>query len=372
MNDSAPAKYLVLSDVHFGTKESSINRKAVSDGVTEYLLSHGPYKEIIFTGDLLDVNLSTFTKSIEGGRGLFGFRSFLEGLDKDRSIGELAGQWIYLPGNHDYKIWDMLSTQVVCVDVLAAGERMGSVESPHEEDAWANGASFISGIFPEPARPKVTVKYPDHEVKGPSWTMLFTHGHYLDEKQTLFNRLEDKFEKAKDEKAILGARKKIFIETAQYQTVANAVSFTRTTRDLVDDLVGPGNIASRIRKLIPAVGFNLVKLLFPLEEMKGKKIYRERLRAIEAYIKYFRGYDSPPDYFIFGHTHVQHASNTRLLPTDSRIYKDRDIKVYNAGAFYERAGKPATFIEIEVGADGEVKVRPMYCDGSGAVKSGSW
>src|SRR5216684_3852522 len=94
-------RFLVLSDMHFGTPESSINDARYNEALVAHIVARGPWKEIIFTGDLLDVNLSTLTRAIEGGTWpglgvpLLGFRGFLEALDRkmrasERRIRDLA------------------------------------------------------------------------------------------------------------------------------------------------------------------------------------------------------------------------------------------------------------------------------------------
>ena len=40
---------------------------------------------------------------------------------------DVANAWVYVPGNHDYKIWDMLSARVVCEDVLGQGKHLGFI-----------------------------------------------------------------------------------------------------------------------------------------------------------------------------------------------------------------------------------------------------
>ena len=87
MTDDMKARYLVLSDMHFGTPESSINDIRFNSALIKYMVSRAPWEEIVLIGDLLDINLSTFTRSIEGTTGegqdkpLFGFQKFIEALD---------------------------------------------------------------------------------------------------------------------------------------------------------------------------------------------------------------------------------------------------------------------------------------------------
>ena len=54
-------KYIVLSDMHFGMEDTSVNDLGVVESLAGFLRKGGPIKAIIFSGDLLDLNLSTFT-----------------------------------------------------------------------------------------------------------------------------------------------------------------------------------------------------------------------------------------------------------------------------------------------------------------------
>ncbi len=370
----ANARYLVLSDMHFGTPESSINEPRYHEALAAHMASRAPYEEIVLTGDLLDVNLSTLTRAIEGGpwpdleAPLFGFRRFLETLDAGmkrsgpgKGLADLARSWVYVPGNHDYKIWDVLATKVVCDDVLTRGDAMGSVPTPLAEHRWHGDASFFAGIFRSFAvQDRVTVAYPNHEVLfGGHGSMLFTHGHHLDASQTRGNDLSDNLRDVTDPAEVRKIVRRIVIETAQYQALANAVSFTKGTRRLVNELVGPDGWQNKLRKIVTWVGGWLLRLLFPREaSLRGQELSSRQLENIECYLERFCGYASLPSWFVFGHTHRQGRGRTGRL----------GIEVFNVGSCYLDRDMPITFLEIEAGASGPPAVELMCVDRSARAR----
>ncbi|MBI5641178.1 MAG: metallophosphoesterase [Nitrospirae bacterium] len=374
MTDDVKARYLVLSDMHFGTPESSINDMRFNSALIKYMVSRAPWEEIVLIGDLLDINLSTFTRSIEGTTGegqdklLFGFRTFIEALDSlmkqkepPQGLKELAKNWYYVPGNHDYKIWDMLATTVVCTDVLSDGKPMGSVPTPLMKYKWIGMESFIAGIFrPYGVQDQVVVEYPNHEILfgKEQEMMVLTHGHYLDPTQTGFNNLSDHFRELASPADIKKAKRRVFIETAQYQTVANAVSFTIFWRSLVNVIVGPDAVGNKLKKLKNKCGDWLLRLIFSGEGIKGKQISSKQLLNIEYYLEKFCGYEKPPRWFVFGHTHHQDEGKTSRLGVD----------VYNAGSCYLDRGMAITFIEIETDMGENPSIQCMCVDQSGTVR----
>lgn len=370
----ANKSYLVLSDMHFGTPESSVNDTRFREPLIDYIVSRAPWEEIVFNGDLLDVNLSTLTRAIEGGPWpdldvpLFGFRQFVKELDirmrsqaSGKGLNALTKKWVYVPGNHDYKIWDMLSSKVICEDVLASGKQMGSVPTPLMMGRWTGDESFFAGIFrPYCAQGQVVVEYPNHEIlfgQEPK-KMVLTHGHYLDAKQTRFNDLSDHFRNLKTPEEIRKVRREIFIETAQYQTIANAVSFTMGMRGLVNVIVGPDAFGNKIKKLCNQIGSWLLSLFFPSEGRKGKRLSPKQLLNTEYYLEQFCQEAKLPHWFIFGHTHHQGRETVEGI----------GVEVYNAGSCYIDRGMPITFIEIETDADGTPTIQLMCVDQGGEVK----
>lgn len=364
-------RILVLSDAHFGTPESSINTPAYASALVEHIVANAPWEEIVLTGDVLDVNLSTFTRSIEGGAypdvatHLFGFRQFLGALnasmrtrDVSKGLADIASRWIYVPGNHDYKIWDMLATKVVCEDVLSEGRPMGSVPTPLRQHRWLGLDSFFAGIFkPFDAHDRVVVTYPNHEAVVGDDLVVFTHGHYLDSSQTWRNDLHAEVSAAKSTEDRAKCIRRIFIETAQYQTAANAVSFTRHTRRVVNELVGPEGLLNKLQKVLMLVGGWILRLLFVADASKRRGISTRQLLNIETYVTFFCTLPKVPKWFIFGHTHRQDVARTPNL----------GIEVYNVGSFYSDRGMPMTFLELEAPPNAPPWLKLMCVNESGKV-----
>jgi UDP-2,3-diacylglucosamine pyrophosphatase LpxH len=121
------AKRLIFSDLHFGDPLCSFRREAVTTGLRHFLRGLGQVNELILAGDILDANISSLTRAIEGVKGTgiwpkqMGFRAWLAFLFQGDEFK--VEQIIYLPGNHDYKIWDILSTDRNFVQPISAGKK---------------------------------------------------------------------------------------------------------------------------------------------------------------------------------------------------------------------------------------------------------
>lgn len=339
-------RYLVLSDMHFGTEEVSLNDPKVVRSLCQYISKHKPWKAIIFSGDLLDLNLSTVTRSIEGsksaGKIILGFREFVKSVATEVGDDSSIDNFVYIPGNHDYWIWDTLSSDIACTKVLSCGKCMGA--TPLMEYEWQGKDAFISGVFPVQMQSKVIVTYPNYVIKSDEGDIVITHGHYLDQWQTEFNNIGKSLKNCEDQKEIV---KNIFKQTAQYQAIAHSVSYTSKTRKFVNLLFGPENIRERIKKFIKGPFVNIATLTN--SSLRNKSIDIKQLGFIEYYLKYFpNSKDIQPRYFIFGHTHKQDRESTNTIPISKRLYKDKEIKVFNAGSFFPDGNSLASFLSVEI------------------------
>jgi len=357
-----PMRYLVLSDMHFGEKDSSAGKRPLLEALAAYLKGLGP-TTVVFSGDTLDLNLSTFTRSIEGEGEQVGFREFLALLARVRVE---VPRWVYLPGNHDYRIWDVLATQQVCLDVLAAGESLRDVPHPLRAGRWG-GKAFLAGVFPVAWRDNLIIEYPEHVVSTPAGELVITHGHYFDPKQTLKNTLEELITEEGLEPA--AAVRQLFIETAAYQTLAGCASFTPWTRKWVNRLVGPGSWAAELGALArrAAAWFGAERKDLLVSPLRGEQIDAGQLSAAEFYLKYFAGHAAAPRYLVYGHTHRQDHASTGSLPAEERIYPEA-IEVYNAGGFYPEGGTVASFLSIDIPRAGDPVFTPLYMDAEGRVQ----
>ena len=313
------AKRLIFSDLHFGDPLCSLRREAVAKGLRKFLRDIGQVDELILAGDILDANISSLTTAIKG-KGATGSWPRQLGFQKWLSFIFEGGQFdakkiIYIPGNHDYIIWNILSTNKVFVKPLSKGQFPENL--PLMEAVFPK--PFIRGVAPKKVQDRFIVAYPDHEFSLASRSVLVTHGHYLDRKQSLFKGLKKfiKEEKGNEAQAV----RKFFIRTAMYQAAANSIAYTKFTREFVDEA------HKKISGIFDFIG-----------ELRHKPIDADMLRAIEMYLHYFR--KRKPDIFIFGHTHEAARSETR-----QKLIK-KPIEVWNDGSFIENKGenRAGTFI----------------------------
>lgn len=360
--------YLVLTDMHFGTSETQINKEEFRLLLTNHIASFAPWEEIVLAGDLLDANLSTLERAIEGDSDskLCGFRKFLEGLHQAAAakggLACVAKRWVYVPGNHDYKIWDMLSSKVAFEDVIASGDIFGKkIPLPLQRYAWTGERAFIAGIWKGDgydARANVDVEYPDHRIAVGPDEIVVTHGHYLDASQTRFNDLYEVLRLGRTPAEVEDFVRGVFIETAQYQTVANAISFRKDTKSLADAVFGEAGIGNKVKKLFNKLGERISRLFFRPNGNRGAAVSASFLRNVDSYLAYFQRLIGPQPrnrWFVFGHTHAQGQG---LSP--------EGVSVWNAGSCYQDNGKPITFLEINV-VEGQpvLKLRGIARDGTG-------
>lgn len=343
-------KYVVMSDLHFGDPSCSLRMEQVCIGVRDFLEKLGKIDGLVLAGDILDANISSLSGTIYGSERHEvckdwptqpGFKRWLDHL----SEGKLdVNKITYIPGNHDYKVWDLLSTQRAFIEPLSRGDKPEGLplqEGVFPDEKIKDSEPFIRGVVPESMKKSFEVRYPDCEFDLGPKRVLVTHGHYLDEKQTLLKNLRKLIA---DSDGVKAAVREFFKYTAQYQAVANAISFTKNWRNNIDWL--HKNI-SGIFDAIDIVG-----------KLRGSKIDQETLEAIEAYLHYFRG-NKKPDVFIFGHTHEHGYSNTDKIDPENKII-EKNIEVWNTGSFIKNGARAGSFI---VADDTGIKIYTVSIDG---------
>lgn len=310
-------------------------------------------ERVILAGDILDANISSLTRAIEGRQSSgswprqIGFRYWLTHLFAEDKFD--VERVVYIPGNHDYIIWNILSTNKVFVDPISEGKVPTNL--PLMEGTFPQ--PFIRGVAPPKVRDRFIVVYPDYEFDLAGRSVLVTHGHYLDEKQTLFRHLDALIEKEHGNKR--KAIRKFFIGTAQYQAVANAVSYLKGTQQFVEKAY------KSLSSIVDAVG-----------RLRNKQIDAGTLKAIEMYLCYFR--NKKPDVFIFGHTHEAGRSNTATLGRDrARRLIEKDIEVFNDGCFLRSVSKrlAGTFIVADDSPESGSSVKLLEVDAKGRVREKS-
>ena len=362
-------RYLILSDFHLGIKDATLNNPSVTNALINYIYEYGPWKSVIFNGDLLDLNMSSFQLSVEGGAlkntRILGLRQFLANIKQAGDCRKIARNWIYIPGNHDYLVWTLLSNQKIYLEPLASGEKLNTRRSGLKEGVWKEGSAFISGVFPEEIRNKVTVAYPDHVIRTKKEKIVISHGHYLDSKQTLFKRLKELVKETGDHKAAI---EKMYVETDRFQVLTHTLTYSSEFQKYMNYLFRTGRFA---RSLGIALS-NIVRssdspVQLSVSPLRGEKMNVGQLSAVEFYLKYFRNYKKAPDCFIYGHTHAQGHASTDKIPESKRLYPEKDIMVYNTGGFIAKGDIAGTFIRIDVPQKDRVKIISMQMDNEGNI-----
>ena len=101
-------RVVAISDLHFGVQETSMNDRKVRLKIIETIVGLLPVDRIILLGDIFDLDLGRFGDAIDGrstqGWSIVGFRTFIKEC-LDRGIKD--PQWVYIPGNHDYDLFDV-------------------------------------------------------------------------------------------------------------------------------------------------------------------------------------------------------------------------------------------------------------------------
>ena len=138
-------------------------------------------------------------------------------------------------------------------------------------------------------------------------------------------------------------------------------------RDFTQYLFGDRGIAYKIRKKLKEFFGDPAKI-FPFNPWRGKAIDKEILDSIEFYLMRFRGYKKPPNAFIFGHTHVPGSDTTKSLPKSRRLYKDREINIYNTGSFLGNDEQPASFIALRITPGKQPDIKLVTIDLKGKLK----
>jgi UDP-2,3-diacylglucosamine pyrophosphatase LpxH len=321
------AKRVIFSDLHFGDPLCSLRRKPVVKGLRSFLSGLETIEEMIFAGDILDANIASLTEAIEGKGASeswprrIGFRQWFAYLFEEKTPE--VRRIVYLPGNHDYIIWNILSTDEAFVQPISQGRVPENL--PLQEASFPK--PFVRGIAPQKMRDRFVVEYPDYVFDLAGRSVLVTHGHYLDKKQTLFKDLQTLVREEDGDEA--KAVRKFFKMTAQYQMAASTVSYMKGMRDFVD------NVHKKLSDF-----FDLFDVI---GKLRNQPIDGEMLEALEMYLYYFR--KKKPDVFIFGHTHeAGHTTTASGLGERKRLIT-KSIDVWNDGCFIEdQNGRAGTFI----------------------------
>lgn len=189
-------KTVVMSDMHFGLKNSSLNINSYdNDGTIKlkkhhidnlfkwFEKEHEDINEFMFIGDIFDLQLQHFQEAISGSH------YFFKKLNKLKNLKKI----IYIPGNHDHTMWLL---HIYYSDIIL---NFNNNAYPIFNDNFFNlvnnrefrgNDSFLKKIFTDGRDIDFCVTYPlflHKEMNGKN--IVFFHGHFLDKSQRLVQKL---------------------------------------------------------------------------------------------------------------------------------------------------------------------------------------
>ncbi|MCI0606020.1 metallophosphoesterase [bacterium] len=316
-----PPKYaLVLSDLHFGDTRCSLHSMRTAHALMNRLKEYQPLEEIFLLGDILDLQLATWSQAIEGrilngpAKRAVGFRYFLNFL-LDQTGAKLV---TYIPGNHDYKIFDYHSIDRHLILPLRNGKKLSGRVSFFRNFT----PSFLQGLV-HSAQAQFRVIYPHHFLRIPGGRLLLTHGHYFDSSQSFYQEIAKVFTESTNREEIPRLRKTFFRRASAYQNVVSSLSMQPALRNIFNSIYQP--VTSWKETL----------------RHRNRKTFLTRAmrRNIESYVTFCcRG---KVEGVIFGHTH--HPGKMS--------FQDGPVRhVWNSGSFLkESEGSPAgSFLTVQL------------------------
>ncbi len=194
----------VISDTHLGNPDTSLVEGGELTATYERLRSairvftgENPLDFLVLNGDIMDFS----TSPIENA--LIEARPFFQGISRDK----LARQLIYIPGNHDKRIWNAVEwetniigklsrfeaprksrrTQPGVIDTGAGSVKLSGVS--HIPGKKRYGNLFLEGLFKKGSTLPIMVTYPNLYIKTPEDLILITHGHMVDLAWVLLSEL---------------------------------------------------------------------------------------------------------------------------------------------------------------------------------------
>lgn len=315
---------LVLSDAHLGDRHSWLHSPKVQDGVISAIEADESVDTLVFLGDTLDLNYGTMTAAIEGicddayPGYRPGWRALLEGICARTKVEKI----VYVPGNHDYMMWEWQARRQNTLTPLGKGQLLGG-------EVMSRGVlpdHFLRGVLPEGCQGRLLVRYPDYTAQVGGHRVVLAHGHHLDKRQTEGIALREVADGEDPERF----RRRLELAVAQYQAFAHLISIRRASRRLV-------------RRVLGKVG----AWLAILSSFRGHKPSTETLSNIRIYLQYLA---EVPDAsaFVFGHTHEPGGWNRRGAP--GRF--ESCPPVYNCGSFVPPRRERASMLLLSPSGDG--------------------
>ena len=198
-------KLAIISDTHLGDPLCSLVKKDGDNYIegnkyNEFRESAGTGNDyLILLGDILDFSVTSYANTYRAGKTFFSL------VQRDK----IADQIIYVPGNHDYDIWNIVENEVNIIHQIKKGKipRKFRTAVPGILDDRTNtatpgltlpgvgkrldgtytyGGLFLDHITDEPSH--FIFCYPNLYLATDEGTILMTHGQYLDNYWSLLSK----------------------------------------------------------------------------------------------------------------------------------------------------------------------------------------
>jgi len=303
---------LILSDLHFGDSRCTLHDMETVRGLVQRLQPYTPLHEIVLLGDILDLQLANWAQAVEGTishkpfRKSVGFRYFINYLLDAAGARTIT----YVPGNHDYRIYEYHSIEKHLLRPLRNGRKLSGRAGFFR--SFSDG--FLQGVI-DRKDAKLQIVYPHYSMRLNGSTLILTHGHFFDPTQAFNQEIGRVFRGSVDltREQVSRIRHRYFRRVSLYQNVVCGLSMKKELRDAFSALYQPVSmlkhkLSHRSRKtfLTPAM-----------------------IRSIRNYVR-FCCRAKNVEGIIFGHTH---------RPGQTTIGDGIPRVVWNCGSFLRESPK---------------------------------
>lgn len=374
---------ICLSDLHLGAGYSLLADpdclqklvNALHDYIPRVFPADGP-PTLVLNGDILDFDFAPMDAIIEA------FQHFIKALFDGKRPALFAPEVIYLPGNHDHRIWEQMKD----LALIKYRRAYGMIDSSHTTDLFEDrldkdntiGSYLLNEVLSEceAIHPcYITLRYPNWGLRSVQHNrhVIFHHGHYVEDIYRAMSSFSLALtEHMVDDIAELEAQNGAWIDflwssfSSSEQQVNNLVTLYTTSQDPAATHMGCRKLARKICSYLDkhyAVSssaklggiMSLEKLVTSLLDASLGKVfqseragYQEKLS--ESSVEGLRWYLSGPVrqqihvadflraertlsereehcHFIFGHTHKPFQSR---LPVPGFAH---NVDVFNSGGW---------------------------------------
>jgi len=203
-------KTMVISDLHFGAGNSWFvqDEKKTIDLLIDRIVNNH-IDVLIFAGDMLDFSLCSYRSTFLSARRFF---------SRLAAHPQRPKQIIYIPGNHDKNVWNLLRDQVMIIRpmteygaappenmpdsffvVLDLADGVPEVykhkQGEFDHLSFRGGHSMLAGLFETHGEVKeenmisFSLAYPNLYLESKKGVYLVTHGHFFQVPWSLFSLL---------------------------------------------------------------------------------------------------------------------------------------------------------------------------------------